>query len=78
MFICAVTGKVSKPREPMIRVVTETRPVMYSNYVPDPEDEDGERLIEKISKGNEIVKEVGCTKEGYDELMRRKDVNYSL
>lgn len=63
MFICAVTGKVSKPKEPMIKVVMETRPVVYNNGT----DEDP-----IISQGFEIVREIGVTKEGYDILMRRK------
>lgn len=56
MFICAVTGKCSKPREPMIHVVVETRPKTYINY-----NMDGEPII---SQGSEIVKEIGVTKEG--------------
>ena len=73
-FICAVTKKVSKPREPQIKVVVETRPVMYSNWVPDPDDPDGERMVEKISRGSEIVKEISVTKEGHEELLRKAAV----
>lgn len=63
MFKCAITGKISKPNEPMIKVVTETRPKVYENMVYD-EDEEGGRVI--LSKGFETVKEIAVTQEGLD------------
>jgi len=63
MFICAITGKVSEPREKMIKVVVETRPRTYTNY----------NILgdEVISKGWEIVKEVGVTREGFDQIVKQ-------
>lgn len=60
MFICALTHQCSLPGEPMIRLVTRTRPVTYTNLV---EDEEGKR-VQKVTKGEEVVEEVGVTKEG--------------
>lgn len=68
MFICAVTGKVSKPGEPQIKVVVETRKVEYKNLI-NHEDERGRSVqVEKVSRGEEIVKEIAVTKEGFDQL----------
>ena len=64
MFICAITGKVSEPHEKMIKVVVETRPRTYTNF-----DEDG---VEIISRGSEIVKEIGVTQAGFDEMVKRE------
>lgn len=74
MFICAVTGKTSKPREPMLKVVVETRDQTYSNQVWDSENEE---YVEKVSHGHEIVREVGITKEGL-EILRQTDPNLGM
>lgn len=61
MFKCAITGKITKPREPLVRVVVETRPKTYVNYKWD--EETGEKIrIE--SKGYETVREVNVSPEG--------------
>jgi hypothetical protein len=61
MFICSVTGKVSKSGEPQLKVVVETRPVVYENY-----DSEGSLIT---SCGTEIVREIIVSREGYDKLM---------
>lgn len=73
MFICAITHKCSLPREPMVKVVVETRKVLYTNLI---EDEEG-RSSMRTSSGVETVREVGVSKEGYDILMRQQ-MNASL
>lgn len=77
MFICAVTGKPSLPREPMIKVVTARTAVTYKNLI-EHEDERGRMsTVEKVSKGEETVTEIGVTKEGYDLLMSQRLSNPS-
>lgn len=61
MFICAVTHKVSAPREPQIKVVIETRPKTYVNRFRDVEG----NAMHNESKGFETVKEVAMTREGF-------------
>lgn len=63
MFLCAVTGITSKPREPMVKVVVETRPRTYINVV------DG---VEVESHGIEIVQEIGVTKAGLGTLLLKR------
>lgn len=58
MFRCALTKKLSKPGEPMIKIVVETRQTVYVN-----KDAEG---TEHISHGHEIVKEIGVTQEGFE------------
>jgi hypothetical protein len=60
MFRCAVTGKVTEPREPMFKVVIEQRPKQYDNIIFDDEGK-GEIIY---SKGWEIVKEICVSAEG--------------
>jgi hypothetical protein len=69
MFICAVTGKVSEPREKMIKVVVETRPRTYLNW-----NADGDEVV---SHGSEIVREIGVTKEGFDQLVKQEVSKFS-
>lgn len=64
MFKCAVTHKVSKPHEKMIKVVVKVRPATYTNW----KQIDGS-CVEHTTHGTEIVREVGVTLEGYRILL---------
>ena len=68
MFRCAVTGKLTKPREPQIKIVVETRPKEYVNFK---WDEETREKIRIESRGFETVKEVSVSQEGYDLLMKK-------
>ncbi len=73
MFVCAVTGKVSKPGEPMVKVVVETRPKQYVNLVTRI-DENGREFQETVtSTGWEIVREIQVTPEGYEQLLKAQE-----
>jgi deoxyribose-phosphate aldolase len=60
MFKCQVTGKISKPREKMNRIVIATRDKVYTKKIL----EDGELVELEIGRGYEIVKEIAATDEG--------------
>lgn len=74
MFRCQITGEVSKPKQPEIRVVIDERPVTYTNWrrIDDPRDPRGRnpRYIEHITVGTEIVTELRVTPEGLAALDR--------
>ena len=53
MFKCAVTGKITEPREGMNRIIVETREKVYNNGVME-------------SKGWEIVKEITASTKGLE------------
>lgn len=54
MFRCQLTGEVSEPKEKPVRVVTQTRPRTYVNFV-----RDEELKVHKVeTQGSEIVKEI--------------------
>lgn len=63
MFRDPLTNRFSRPGEKMIKVVTETRPQTYFRKVRD--QETGKLNTVECGHGEEIVKEVGLTKEGY-------------
>lgn len=67
MFRCPITKQVVPPRTPMKKVVLQTRGVIYTN--PNPLDPD-EPII---SKGWEIVKEIGVSPEGYKLLQEEAE-----
>lgn len=72
MFICAITKRVSKPRESRIPLIVETRDVMYVRNIntgqimvcPQVEFGNLKEPWEFVSYGSEIVKEIGVTEEG--------------
>ena len=53
MFKCQYSKELSKPREKPVTVVVETRPKTYYNRY-----KIGHKLVEKVSYGTEIVKEI--------------------
>lgn len=58
MFICEVSGRVSKPGEKPYKVVTKTRPKTYLN-----KKKVGDKTIETATQGWEIVEEkIVCEK----------------
>jgi hypothetical protein len=63
MFICAITGKLSKPGEGAMKLVTHIRQRTYirKNFKTEQDD--------TVGHGSEIVREVLCTREAYDKLM---------
>jgi len=63
MYKCQECGKVSKPREPINKIISEIRKKEYEFEV-----QKGRNTITKTSKGNEIVKEIEVCKECYNEL----------
>jgi len=58
MFRCQVTGKLSKPREKSVKLVSKTRRRDYYNGLPEG---DPDRKV--IATGFEIVEELTVTKE---------------
>lgn len=67
MYKCNFCNKVSSPKEPLHRIVVETRDVSYVNQV---RNEETDKLEELISYGFEIVREMNsCNtcKEKYNE-----------
>ena len=52
MFRCQLTGKLSKPNEKGVKIVTKTRQKTYTNVL-----KRGEREITITSEGYEIVEE---------------------
>ena len=70
MFIDAITKKSTNPREPMTKVVTDTRAVTYVNYKYD--EETGEK-VRIVSQGSEIVREIAVGPEGLKVLESFKE-----
>jgi hypothetical protein len=59
MFKCQLCKKVSKPKEPQITVVAETRPVIYRQSETRTDEEGVETVVHKEqASGWEIVKEL--------------------
>jgi len=67
MFRCAVTGKVTKPGEPLTRVVVETRPQTYVNFKFNEETLETDKIV---SSGEEIVREINVSPEGLAILQK--------
>lgn len=68
MFICQVSGKVSKPGEKAFKVVVETRPKIYYKEYKD--NRTGEIVKKKIGEGSEIVREVTVVEEVYRQMTK--------
>ena len=64
MFRCQATGKLSKSKEKPIRIIVETRPMVYENRYKDEED----RWQVLRTEGFEIVREMVVCKEYYDSI----------
>ena len=62
MFICAITGKVSKLGEKCNKIVIATREKTYKQFVW----EDDVQIEIDVARGFEIVKEVNATAEGVE------------
>lgn len=65
MFICQVSGRVSKPREKSYRVVVETRPKSYFREM-----KDGTK--KKVGEGHEIVRELVVCEKVYLDMSKGK------
>lgn len=68
MYRCQVTNKLSEPGIKAYKVVTKTRPKTYRNVV-----KQGEKDVEIISHGWEIVEEQLVCKEVYEKLTGDKN-----
>lgn len=62
MFICQVSGRVSKPGEKSFKVVVETRPKVYF------EKDKKTGALKKVGEGTEIVKEVTVCEDVYKKM----------
>lgn len=62
MFRCEKCNKISKPREKMHKVITETREKVYENKI---KTKNGESIKETF--GTEIVKEISLCENCYKE-----------
>lgn len=60
MFRCQVTGKLSKPNEKSVKLVSKTRPRSYP-YLTGREGDENRK--EMVAQGSEIVEELTVTKE---------------
>lgn len=67
MFRCAITEKVTAPRVPMTKLVVETRPKTYVNWVIDPETLE---RVKVVSTGYETVCEIPVSPEGMEILKK--------
>lgn len=65
MFVCQISGKLSKPGEKVHKVVIKTRDRVYTARVFN--EEIGQVEDVQVGRGWEIVKEVNATYEGYCE-----------
>lgn len=68
MFKCFVTKRMSKPGDKPFKVVIEKRNRVYTKRV---KDDNGNVSEVLVARGNEIVKEVLMSKEGYDIWMSK-------
>jgi hypothetical protein len=62
MYRCQITGKNSKPGEPLNKVVAATRPREYIRKVKNDETLAWEDKV--VGRGSEIVRELDLTQEG--------------
>jgi len=63
MFICQITGKVSKPGEKLNKVTVQTRDRVYIQRQKD--SETGEWVDVEIGRGWEIVKQIYVSDDGF-------------
>lgn len=63
MFICGITGNLSKPGEGAMKLITHIRKRTYirKNFKTEQDD--------MVGHGTEIVREIICTRAAYDKLM---------
>jgi len=65
MFICQISGRLSKPGEKVYKICVEKRKKLYTSRVLN---EDSGQVEEvEVSHGWEIVREVNATYEGFCE-----------
>ena len=62
MFKCAITNKVTKSGEKQFKLVTKTRPKVYTKMVKD--EKTGEIKEVEIGRGFEIVEEINVSEDG--------------
>jgi hypothetical protein len=70
MFICQVSGRVSKPGEKTYKVVTKTR---KKDYYEDRTDEKGITRTLLVGHGWEIVEEKRVCEKVYKRMMNESD-----
>ena len=70
MYKCQKCGKVTKPHEKLNRLVTQTREKTYVNKFIDRYGNE----CEKITTGNEIVKEINVCGKCFEEVMNNEKV----
>jgi hypothetical protein len=68
MFVCQISGRVSKPGEKPFKVVTKTRPKTYTNKVMR-----GEKEVIINSTGWEIVEEKMVCEKVYNRMMNESN-----
>ncbi len=66
MFICQLSGKLSKPGEKAVKLVTKTRPKVYFEK----DKKTGEQR--KVGEGSEIVQELTVTEASYRRYMKER------
>ena len=64
MYICMITGKVSKPGQKLRKVVALTRPKTYTKWIRDEEVRPAKWMEVPAGVGHEIVMELSCSEEG--------------
>jgi len=69
MFKCAVTKRTTRPGEKMNRVVVETRPKVYTEWIK----EDGIWTEIEVGRGYETVKEIPVSDAGLRMLEEMDD-----
>jgi hypothetical protein len=62
MYRCQITNKLSKPGEPLHKVIAQTRPKTYTRWFKNEETHQYEERV--IGKGFEPVKELSLSLEG--------------
>jgi hypothetical protein len=69
VFYCPVTKRFTQPGEKMFKIVTETRPRIYTETRINPETR--EKYEHELGIGSEIVREIGVSEAGYRILQRQ-------
>ena len=70
MFKCQVTGRMTRPGEKMVRVVTETRDKEYTER----RNVDGEWKDVVVGFGHETVKEICASEKGLEILKEQEAI----
>ena len=71
MFVCQVTGKLSKPGEKLERIIARRRQRLYLQHQRD--EETGVWVEVEVGRGWEIVRELRATPEGVSEWEHMSD-----